>query len=447
MFRFKSCLLLHILFTTLFMSLAIACDSLEVEQPNLNPISSPALSSFSDLSLDADDRLQVLETFKHNGDILVELLGPRNIQNAAPLIITVGHGGRYKPDYIPDRSRDSPRCLNKGGLSSFSTVSDLYTDEIGFRLVAKVMDKSQKVPYLIITHLHRSKLDVNRLKDAAAQSNPIAEDAWFAYHDYIASAQLKIKGKYGTVRGKIKRNERVEGVKGLLIDLHGYAGKSDWQSEDGTIGPPPFIHWGYRIPGRFLNDNLNEFDNSTFVHASSLDKQDLDSLIRGPMSIGSRFYAAFNKNDDSISSEYLGAGIPSGEFPNPSSVAKDPHWCGLARIGSTASCRYFSGGYTMIQHEFLDWRAKIGQMRMNTVQAELPKPLRFGNGTTEDRTMMHDQCANAMSIALLSFVNDLFKLNTDTDDQLSLDDSHQPNTDSKNVCRLGEGDRLLPGQH
>jgi len=392
-------------------------DSLEQAEPtNFKSKFSPALSAFSELSLDAD-QLQVLESFTHNGDTLVELLGPRSVQHAAPLIITVGHGGRYKPDYIPDRSRDSPHCLQKGGLSSFSTISDLFTDEIGFRLVAKVIEKSDKVPYLIITHLHRSKLDVNRLKDAAAQGNPIAEGAWFAYHDYIASAQLKLKGEYGTVRGEIKRNQDIEGVRGLLIDLHGYAGKNDWQSEDGTIGPPPFIHWGYRIPGRFLNDNVNEFGNSTFAHASSLENEDLDSLIRGPTSIGSRFYAAFNT---SISSEYLGAGIPSAEFPDPASVAKDPHWCGLAKIGSTASCRYFSGGYTMIQHEFLDWRAKIGQTRMNTVQAELPKPLRFGNGTAEDRAKMHDQCADAMSTALLSFINDLFKLSTNG--HLSLED-------------------------
>lgn len=68
----------------------------------------------------------------------------------------------------------------------------------------------------------------------------------------------------------------------------------------------------------------------------------------------------------------------------------------------------------MIQHEFLDWRAKIGQIRMNTVQAEIPRMIRFGNGDAEDRAKMHDRCANAMSVALLSFVNDLFGLSADS---------------------------------
>jgi hypothetical protein len=392
-------------------------EQAKIITPLHNPANfSPALSSFSDLSLDANG-FYVLETFTHEGDALVELLGPRNIQDAAPLVIAVGHGGRYKPEYIPDRSRDCPHCL-KGGLTSFSTISDMYTDEIGYRLAAKMVEQSPKVPYFIIVHLHRSKLDVNRLKDSAAQGDPIAEKAWFAYHDYIAIAQLKIKSKYGTARGKTKANEDIEGIKGLLIDLHGYAGKNDWQSDrdDGTIGPPPFIHWGYRIPGNFLNVDVNDFTNSTFTHASSLRSKDLDSLIRGPMSIGSRFYAAFRNtvSDDSTLSEYLGAGIPSAEFPDPTSVAKDPHWCGLTTIGSVASCRYFSGGYTMIQHEFLDWRAKIGQIRMNTVQAEIPRKIRFGDGDSEDREKMHDRCANAMSVALLSFVNDLFDLSADS---------------------------------
>jgi len=416
---------------TIFMSLTAQCDSHEAEQAKIitplhNPADcSPALSSFSDLSLDANG-FHVLETFTHDGDALVELLGPRNIQDAAPLVIAVGHGGGYKPEYIPDRSRDCPYCL-KGGLTSFSTISDMYTGEIGFRLAAKVVEQSPKVPYFIIMHLHRSKLDANRLKDSAAQGDPIAEKAWFAYHDYISIAQLKIKSTYGTARGKTQADEDIEGIKGLLIDLHGYAGKNDWRSDqDGTIGPPPFIHWGYRIPGNFLNADVNDFANSTFTHASSLRSKDLDSLIRGPMSIGSRFYAAFRntRSEDSTLSEYLGAGIPSSEFPDPASVAKDPHWCGLTKIGSKASCRYFSGGYTMIQHEFVDWRAKIGQLKMNTVQAEIPRMIRFGNGNDEDRAKMHDQCANAMSVALLSFVDDLFGLSAD---------SHE-NTGAKTSC-------------
>lgn len=232
------------------------------------------------MDLDVDG-LQVLAAHTYNDDKLVELLGPEDTHNCAPIVITVGHGGRLKPNYIPDRSKDSPHC-SKGGLTSYSTISDLYTDEIGFALVSKIIKNFGKVPYLVFNQLHRCKLDVNRVKAVAAQDNPIAEEAWFAYHNFISQAQSLVKEQYGTAVGtNPSLGNDVEGVKGLLVDLHGYGGGIDWQRENGTIGSPPFIHWGYRIPATLLEENcLSNPPKCTFSHASWLPNQDLDSLIR-----------------------------------------------------------------------------------------------------------------------------------------------------------------------
>ena len=97
---------------------------------------------------------------------------------------------------------------------------------------------------------------------------------------------------------------------------------------------------GYGISADVLNKNvLNDDDagayDNTFALAASLPGQDLESLVRGPQSIGSRFYAHYNKTH---MSEYCGAGIPSAEFPRPSLVAKIPHF------ENVDSFQYFSGG-------------------------------------------------------------------------------------------------------
>jgi len=294
------------------------------------------------------------------------------------------------------------------------------------------------VPYIIINHLDRSKIDVNRYKGPGAQDDPVAQGAWQAYHDFIALAQSKLRLKFGTVRGE----HDMEGVVGLLIDIHGYSGNQDWlwnmnadndADADADVGQTPFIHWGYRLPTDVLNkDDISEdAHRSTFAFASSLQNHDLESLIRGPKSLASRFYSIFQENQRTSSSSsfspgnnaYCGAGIPSSEFPNPMKVTMDTHWCGIARTFANSnssyvpsSCRYFSGGYTTIAHEHLDWQSepRVGKLRMNTCQMELPRCIRFGrmeggsDGTAANRTRIHSDVAHALTDAIDSFLSDLF---------------------------------------
>eukprot|EP01083_Nonionella_stella_P108633 316117_1 len=188
--------------------------------------------------------------------------------------------------------------------------------------------------------------------------------------------------------------------------------------------------------------------------ASCLPNQDLESVIRGPRSLASIFYANFHSCKSSTMamtspSKYessCGAGIPSAEFPNPEAVATDPRWCGAVQrldnqSTATKFCRYFSGGYTTIAHEYMDWQRlpRIGQLRMNTIQMELPRCIRFGDvevvandkaatslvgriesakdakissiimsATVANRIKVHSDFAQALSISIHSFLHDIF---------------------------------------
>lgn len=371
---------------------------------------SPTLAKFSSLSLNKAG-LVVIDQYKHNGDVLVEVLGPKDIKDAAPLVISVGHGGRFKPKYVPTRTEDKhPVGIQGAGSNGFAKVSDANTDELGFATVSATIDNWNLVPYFVINHLHRSKVDTNRYIDVAAQGNPIAEGAWNAFHDFISQAQVKVKQKFGTVTGRLKNGRYVEGVKGLLIDLHGYAGANDWRS--GGNDKLPFIHWGYNMEDSLLDKRVDDIANSTLTHMSSMPDLDLESLIRGENSLGTRFYNVFQSHPNSTGYPKIGLGLPSKEFPNPYATTMDPIYCGAVRDDNCKRCKYFSGGFTIIYHEYLDWRRpNIDGVRMNTVQIELPRPLRSGIDG-HDKAFVHDACAYALSISSISLVKDVFQIDS-----------------------------------
>ncbi len=79
---------------------------------------------------------------------------------------------------------------------------------------------SRTVPYVVIYELHQSKMDANRDQPEATFNDTIAMGAWDAFHNFILYAQERIQSQFGTIM-----NEKgVEGIRGLLFDVHGYAG-------------------------------------------------------------------------------------------------------------------------------------------------------------------------------------------------------------------------------
>ena len=61
---------------------------------------------------------------------------------------------------------------------------------------------------MIINLLHRKKFDANRDIGDAADGNPVVEEAWHAYHDFIDAAKNQVTEDYG---------------RGFFLDLHGHA--------------------------------------------------------------------------------------------------------------------------------------------------------------------------------------------------------------------------------
>ena len=114
-----------------------------------------------------------------------------------PIIISVPHGGYLEPNSIPDRN-----------CSGCVYVKDSYTQELGRAIANAIYQKTSCYPNMIINLLHRKKLDANRSIETAADSNLIAEQAWYDFHSFIDSSKQSIITKYGA---------------GLFIDLHGHS--------------------------------------------------------------------------------------------------------------------------------------------------------------------------------------------------------------------------------
>ena len=188
------------------------------------------------------------------------------------------------------------------------------------------------------------------------------------------------------------------------MDVHGYAGL-DWLSDDGSSGSP-FIQWGYRLskdsldPYQYCNlDSRSDGTIGTFTHARNMPNQSYECLVRGPNSLGSRLSSMIIEG----ASSSCGMGLPSYEHPSPKERSEDESYCNVDDI----PCHYYSGGYDVNVHEYLEWEDKGGNV-MNAVQMELPRCIRFGDGTEIGRNSTHESFAYNLSIGLCSFMKDLF---------------------------------------
>lgn len=197
------------------------------------------------------------------------------------LIISVPHGGYLTPSSIPDRS---PGCLDDSGVCHFPCPTssseaphvctprnskcsncqviiggDSFTQEIGKELVKEINVITGKTPYVILSHLHRVKMDPNRPIEEAAFKDPEAERAYEEYHKYIGEAKASLGGP------------------GLLIDLHG---QNHHQNS---------TELGYL----YMRKDLNAFDFTKDVPSiSSLLKRSgltVEQLLFGDKSLGALF--------------------------------------------------------------------------------------------------------------------------------------------------------------
>jgi len=237
--------------------------------------------------------------------LLVVLVATENI-NYTPgdinLILTVPHNGYDRSEDIPIRQ---PGCKNSAKVCNFPGRSscdkgkkckvvvegDGWTQTIG-KYVHKAFKKlTGRTPHMIISNLHRSRMDPNREIGEAAQGNLAAMAAYKEFHGAIR----EVKRTFGREPG-------------LLIDIHGQVHKKN-STEIGYLIKPKDLNLG-----NYTNSNLS------IKALVTRKKVTVEEYIWGSRSLGALFEDAGYK------------AVPS---PNKTSPGKD---------------KYFNGGYITSTH-------------------------------------------------------------------------------------------------
>lgn len=169
-----------------------------------------------------------------------------------PLIIGIPHGGSLAPGSIPDRQQAV-------------LVNDPNSQAAGRALAAALAEITGQRPTLIINQLDRSKLDPVRGLAQGAQGDPVAESAWWSFHENIETAA-------NTVAAGCSR--------GLYLEWHSFGGE------------PSLIQIGYGLDEAALAEEDEVLSKRRFVFQSNIRSlvtsthNELADLIRGPSSLG-----------------------------------------------------------------------------------------------------------------------------------------------------------------
>jgi len=188
-----------------------------------------------------------------------------------PIIISAPHGGvklsgaTVGGTFYPDNDNTLPD-RNCG-----SNERDDNTDILAREIQSSIFDITGCYAHVIISNLHRSKLDPNREIGEASCGDADSEDHWHAFHDFVDDASTCVEAEWG---------------KGVFIDLHG---------QSHSI---PRIELGYNITSSQLNNadlnNQSVVDSSTIKNLVMTNLQGLshEALVRGDHSLGELFQEA-----------------------------------------------------------------------------------------------------------------------------------------------------------
>ena len=336
-----------------------------------------------------------LDTALPIGTPLVAVHEPAERRHRVPLVVVAGHGGRLKPDVLPDRlhgcllggttscvydSRTGPEsaCYERardGIKCKVEKLEDADTLDIAKELGDAVARQFCRRPWLVTSYLHRSKLDPNRPATEAAQKNDVAERAWRAYHGFIRAAIREAVTTFGHA---------------LVVDIHGYKGL-EWHPQGS-----PYIQYGYNIGVKTLGGNIETVavkDESSVRGAASTyagcavsstsggalgESCPFDAMVRGNTSLAYYFGdLSYNLSGSDIA---CGVGMPGPKARSPHSVGD-----GL----------YFRGGYTVRHHSSL---------KADAVQVELPRcarsPAYFYDASDEEHNAVRQRLADQHARAL-----------------------------------------------
>jgi N-formylglutamate amidohydrolase len=188
-----------------------------------------------------------------------------------PFILSAPHGGREKPDSIPDRA---------DGTFAF----DVGTQELARAIAKEMHAQTGHWPHIIICRITRRKIDCNREIVEACAGNKDAEAIWHDWHRFIAAAREKVARDFG---------------RGLYIDLHGHGHKVAQ------------LEMGYLHSAEDFDVSDQVLNGSQYRAASSL--QGLIALNRRP-------YAELVRGDYALGTLLADRGFPatpSKQRPQP----------------------------------------------------------------------------------------------------------------------------------
>ena len=118
----------------------------------------------------------------------------------APIVLSSGHGGELLPPAIPDRTYGT-------------LVQDLRTLELTREFGEQLAARFRLRPHVVLFHLSRRKVDVNREIVEGAQGNVLGEAAYTAFHQAVADARAAALAQWGY---------------GFYFDLHGHGHPEAW---------------------------------------------------------------------------------------------------------------------------------------------------------------------------------------------------------------------------
>ncbi len=244
-----------------------------------------------------------------------------------PLVLTAPHGGYLEPPDLPNRG---------WGV----TGRDRNTLELTLAIRDALYSRTGAYPHVVLSNLHRIKLDPNREITEAAQGNPEAERAWWEFQIFADEAGFLVEEAFG---------------EGLHLDIHGHGHAIDR------------LELGYLLSRTDLAQTDEGLSGSIYVNKSSLRALaskpgvSLAALIRGPFSLGT------------LMEERLVPAVPSARQPNP------------------GQDEYFTGGYNTARHGSRDGGSISG------IQIEHHYPGLRDEGQNRERY------AEALADALLAF--------------------------------------------
>ncbi|KAL5250175.1 hypothetical protein ACHWQZ_G016038 [Mnemiopsis leidyi] len=244
------------------------------------------------------------------------------------VVLTSPHDGHVRHEDVPDRIRG---CYNEtdgtcdwrhdcegqrvSRKCSVVTWADRDSSVLALKMRQAIGRVLGVMPHLIVSRMHRSKLDPNRDRENAAQFNPVAELTYDTFHDKIQE-----------VHDQFDRPA-------IHFDIHGYT----------SHNTDNWLELGYNIRGSDLNKGLLDPEVSSLKALAARSDKPFPSIIAG---------------DDSLGKLVMDEGyrvVPSPQYPRPDTGIEG---------------RYFRGGYITRK-----WGSLYGG-DVDCVQLEVPQWVR-----------------------------------------------------------------------